>query len=59
MLSLGLAFWIIVLIWVVFGAISSFNPGTFGPYGIYGHPLIVFVLLCLLGWQVFGPALHK
>lgn len=56
---IGMAFWIIMLVWAVFGLISNYNPGAFGAYGVYGHPIIIFVLLGLLGWQVFGSALHK
>lgn len=58
-MSIGLAFWIIMLIWAVFGVVFNFNPGAFGSYGVYGHPLLMFVLFGLLGWQVFGSALHK
>jgi hypothetical protein len=56
-MSLGLAFYILMLIWLVFGFAWNYGtiPGTYGPWG---HTILLFVLLLLLGWQVFGPPLH-
>lgn len=52
-MSLGLLFWIIALICIVFSWWSSRNP-AYAPYG-WGAP---FILILILGWKVFGPALH-
>ena len=55
-MSLGLCFWVIVIVAVVFfGALIG---GLIGPY--FGHysELVILVLVLLLGWQVFGPPLH-
>jgi hypothetical protein len=49
-MTLGLIFWILMLIWLVWGAWS--NKGallTAGP-GL----ALEFILFLLLGWQVFG-----
>jgi len=55
-MSIGLAFWILMLIWLVFGIAWHFGlVGTFGPFG---GALLVFILFGLLGWKVFGPPLH-
>lgn len=54
-MSLGLAFWILMLIWAVFGIFVHVYPG---PYGVWGGTLLLFVLLLLLGWQVFGAPLR-
>lgn len=59
-MSLGLAFWILMLIWIIFGFTLyrwRTDPRA-GNYGFYGHGLLIFVLLFLLGWQVFGFILH-
>jgi hypothetical protein len=56
-MSLGLAFWVLMLIWLVFGLVSHFY--TVGPYGTVVSTLLLFVLFLLLGWQVFGAPLHK
>jgi hypothetical protein len=55
-MSLGLAFWILMLIWLVFG--FAWHAGVLGPYGPWGSTFLLFILLLLLGWKVFGPPLH-
>lgn len=57
-MSLGLAFWIILLISFVFGCWSSLPLGS-KPYSAWGGNLLVFVLILLLGWKVFGPPIHS
>jgi hypothetical protein len=54
-MSLGLAFWILMLIWLVFGLWSSWPFEGIKPLG---GTLVLFLLLLLLGWKVFGPPLH-
>ena len=55
-MSAGIWFWIIYVICVLFGvwvdwpADSQFRP--------LGRLLVVFILLGLLGWKVFGPPLQ-
>jgi hypothetical protein len=56
-MTLGLCFWILMLIWLVFGLFIHFYPA--GPYGVVGSTILLFVLFVLLGWQTFGPPLHR
>ena len=55
-MSLGLAFWILMLIWLVFGL--AWHAGFAGPYGVWGSSILLFILLGLLGWHAFGPPIH-
>jgi low affinity Fe/Cu permease len=55
-MSLGLAFWIIMLVWLVFGALLHF--GMVGGMWAGASTLLLFVLFGLLGWKVFGAPLH-
>lgn len=56
-MSRGLIFWILMIIWLVFGIVVHF--GFIGaPYGLLGGALLLFILFALLGWQVFGPPIH-
>ena len=55
-MAIGLAFWILMLIWAVFGIAWHF--GYAGPYAIGINSLLLFVLFLLLGWHAFGPPLH-
>ena len=59
-MGMGLLFWILMILWFIFGLLWSL-PGTtarFGPYGPVGNTLLLFVLFLLLGWKTFGPPLH-
>lgn len=52
----GLAFWILMLLWLVLGVAWHF--AVFGGVVVWGLALIPFLLLLLRGWQVFGPPLR-
>jgi len=54
-MSISLIFWVLMLMWLVFGLWSNW-PLT-GPKPVAGT-LLLFILLALLGWKVFGPAIH-
>lgn len=55
-MSIGLAFWILMLVWLVFGAYGAWHQS--GGVWNWGGSLLTFVLFLLLGWRVFGPPLH-
>lgn len=54
-MSIGLLFWILMILSVVFGLYRNW-PKEPGPAGFYplGGNLLLFVLLFLLGWHCFG-----
>ncbi len=56
-MTLGLCYWILMLIWLVFGLLVHF--GIAATYGAVGNVVLLFILFLLLGWQVFGPPLHR
>ena len=56
-MSLGLAFYILMLIWLVFGLWWHWPPGQTN-YPLWGGNLLLFVLLLLLGWHSFGPPIR-
>jgi hypothetical protein len=54
----ALIFWVLMLIWFVFGLVINFAPGTLGNYAhvsAAADTILFFVLFLLLGWQVYGP----
>ncbi len=57
-MSIGLVFWILMLIWAVFGLLVHFDAGLVGSYAIVGNVLLLFILFGLLGWKTFGPPIH-
>ncbi len=54
-MSIGLLFWIIVIIGFVLWGWVTWTPNA--PYAPY-HPIIWWILIVLLGWGVFGPPIH-
>jgi len=52
-MSLALLFWILMLIWVIFGFAQGWGAVP-GPYGLWGHSILLFFLLLDLGWAVHG-----
>lgn len=44
-----------MVVWLLFGAYT--HRSTMGTWA--GEGLMLWVLLALLGWQVFGAAIHK
>ena len=55
-MTIGLAFWILMLLWFVFGVWQTWGPNPNFP--VLGGNLLLFVLLALLGWHAFGPPIH-
>ena len=49
-MSMGLAYWILMLVWLVFRVWQSWPNQT-----VIGGDLLIFILFVLLGWKVFGP----
>ncbi len=52
-MTIGLLFWIVMIVWLLFGAYT--NRAKLGDW--IGGSLVLWVLLALLGWQVFGDAI--
>jgi hypothetical protein len=54
-MTLGLAFWIIMLVWLIFGFWQAWPNQN---WGLMGGTLLSFILFLLLGWHAFGPPIH-
>jgi hypothetical protein len=55
-MSIGLLFWVLVILALIFGPWPFWAGNKFQP--VVGNVLL-FVLIILLGWAQFGPALHR
>jgi len=55
-MTLAIAFWVLMLIWLVFGALVW--SGNAGPYAVAGNTLLLFMLFLILGWHSFGAPVH-
>ena len=53
-MTMGLMYWILMLLWFVFSLVWTFGGGTIGHYGPAVNSVLLFILFLLLGWKVFG-----
>jgi len=56
-MSFQLLFWVLMLFWLVFGLWSNW-PVTGNAFKPLGGTLLLFILLVILGWKVFGSPVH-
>lgn len=50
----SMLFWILMLLWLILGLYLHWDVIHAGAYGLVGVNLLLFILLGLLGWRVFG-----
>ena len=56
-MPIGMVFWLLMLLWLFFSLYWGWRTdraGGFASFAPVGGNFIVFVLLFLLGWKVFG-----
>jgi hypothetical protein len=53
-MTIGLIFWVLMLLWLVFGLWSNWPNIQGGQWQPAGGNLLLFILLLLLGWAAFG-----
>jgi asparagine N-glycosylation enzyme membrane subunit Stt3 len=53
-LTIGLLFWILMILWFVFGIVVYWPGQPARPYAGIGNVVLLFVLFFLLGWAEFG-----
>jgi hypothetical protein len=58
-MTLGVAFWVIFIVGVVFGGGWGWRSGTADTRFVLGGSVWFCILIFLLGWQVFDFILHK
>lgn len=52
-MTFALCFWILMLLWLILNFAPNFK------YTGVCEKLILFLLLLLLGWQLFGKPIHQ
>ena len=60
-MKIGLLFWILMLVWLLFGVWSYWpaGGGTVVAFGPVGGSFLLLVLMSLVGWKVFGAPLQE
>jgi hypothetical protein len=52
-MSIGFIFWLLMILWILFGAGVAWPRDAANRY-TFGSWLLLWILLALLGWKVFG-----
>ncbi len=57
-MPLGVLFWVLYVVSIVLGAWGSYVPGQ--PFGFrgFGGYFVLWLLVGMLGWHVFGPVVR-
>ncbi len=53
-MTLAVLFWVLMIVSVVFGLWSGYTPGQPYPFRTWGGSVLLYVLLAILGWAIFG-----
>ncbi len=58
-MPIGLLFWVIYIIALLFSLWGNYTPGQ--PFSIrpFGSYLVSWILIGILGWEVFGAAVRR
>lgn len=56
-MPLSYAFWTLMLVALALGLAASWKPDLGKGWSGAAGDVLIFLLLALLGWQAFGPAL--
>jgi hypothetical protein len=54
----GVLFWVIMIVWLLFGFWGQRTELAARNFGGVGGTLLEFVLFALLGWRLFGAPLQ-
>ncbi len=57
-MAAGVFFWMLIVIWLVFGFWSNRVELRDGKYGIMGGTVLELVLFCLIGYKLFGSPIQ-
>jgi hypothetical protein len=53
-MTIDFLFWLLMILWLLFGLYWNRTSIQGGNYGIVGGNLLLWILLALLGWKTFG-----
>jgi len=53
-MTIGLLFWILMLLWLILIIVPHWGVWGWG----FGGGLLGWIIIALLGWKVFGPMIH-
>jgi hypothetical protein len=57
-MPLAILFWVLMIIWLIFGFWREYIPGQPYPINRAGGHILTFILFAIIGWKVFGPVIQ-
>jgi hypothetical protein len=58
-MRIGVLFWILMVVWLLFGLWWQWPSGTgAAAFGPVGGSVLLFLVIGILGWKVFGAPLR-
>jgi membrane protein YdbS with pleckstrin-like domain len=58
-MPLGILFWVLYVIAILFGFWSYYEAGQPLWYKRAGAYAVLWILVGILGWEAFGPVVHR
>ena len=58
-MTIEILYWLLMILWFLYGLYWNSADLRVGRYGNAGTNLFVFVLLVILGWQIFGSPIKS
>lgn len=58
-LSIGLLFWLLMILWLIFGLVWGYPADPANRWRHGGGHILLWVVLFLIGWEVFGWPIGK
>ncbi len=53
-MPIGFLFWLLMILWFVFGIGGQWYEGPNRRYVLAGGAFLIFILFFLIGWKLFG-----
>ncbi len=53
-MPIGFLFWLLMILWLIFGVGGQWYEGPYRRQILVGGGLLIFILFFLLGWATFG-----
>lgn len=53
-MPIGILYWMLMILWFIFGLYWNRADLSGGNYGVMGGNLMLFILLFIIGWKMFG-----
>jgi hypothetical protein len=57
-MPIGILFWLILILWFLFGLYWNWPREGGAPVGFLGSQIMFLILFGLIGWKLFGPVLQ-